>query len=70
MSETGSQILSGVPETSLAALDLRAMESQRPDALIKDEKAMALAHLRSTRHIEAAIRTARIYHFRLGEAAG
>jgi len=42
MSETTSQILSGLPETSLAALWIRAMESQRPDALIKDEKAVEL----------------------------
>jgi methyltransferase (TIGR00027 family) len=37
-----SEILSGVPETSLVTLYLRAMESQRPDALIKDEKAVEL----------------------------
>lgn len=42
MSETASHTLSGVPETSLAALYWRAMESQRTDALIKDEKAEAL----------------------------
>ena len=42
MSETASHTLSGVPETSLAALYWRAMESQRPDALIKDQKAEAL----------------------------
>jgi methyltransferase (TIGR00027 family) len=42
MSETKSQILSGVPETLLMTLYIRAMESQRPDALIKDEKAVAL----------------------------
>ena len=30
-----------VPETSLITLYLRAMESQRPDALIKDERAEA-----------------------------
>ena len=42
MSETKSQILSGVPETMLITLYLRAMESQRPDALIKDEKAVVL----------------------------
>ena len=41
MSETASHTLSGVPETSLAALYWRAMESQRPDAMIKDEKAVA-----------------------------
>lgn len=42
MSETASHTLSGVPETSLAALYWRAMESQRPNALIKDQKAEAL----------------------------
>ena len=34
--------LSGVAETLLMTLYIRAMESQRPDALIKDEKAVAL----------------------------
>jgi O-methyltransferase involved in polyketide biosynthesis len=43
MSETLEQDLSGVSETLLLTLCLRAMESQRPDALIKDEKAEALA---------------------------
>jgi O-methyltransferase involved in polyketide biosynthesis len=42
MSETTNQGLSGVAETLLITLYLRAMESQRPDALIKDEKAVAL----------------------------
>jgi O-methyltransferase involved in polyketide biosynthesis len=42
MSETKPQTLSGVAETLLITLYLRAMESQRPDALIKDEKAVAL----------------------------
>jgi len=37
-----SQSLSGVAETLLITLYLRAMESQRPDALIKDEKVVAL----------------------------
>jgi len=40
MSETKS--LSDVSETLLVTLYLRAMESQRPDAMIKDEKAVAL----------------------------
>ncbi len=40
MSET--QILSGVPETLLIPLCYRAMETQRPDAMIKDEKAVEL----------------------------
>jgi methyltransferase (TIGR00027 family) len=42
MSETPNQDLSGVAETLLMTLYIRAMESQRPDALIKDEKAVAL----------------------------
>ena len=42
MSETGIQDLSGVAETMLVTLYIRAMETQRPDALIKDEKAVAL----------------------------
>jgi O-methyltransferase involved in polyketide biosynthesis len=42
MSETKSQILSGVSETLLIPLYIRAMETQRPDALMKDEKAVAL----------------------------
>ncbi len=42
MSETPNPDLSGVAETLLMTLYIRAMESQRPDALIKDEKAVAL----------------------------
>ncbi len=42
MSETPHQELSGVAETLLMTLYIRAMESQRPDALIKDQKAVAL----------------------------
>jgi O-methyltransferase involved in polyketide biosynthesis len=42
MSETLAQDLSGVPETSLAPLYWRAVESQRLDAMIKDEKAVEL----------------------------
>ncbi len=42
MSETTNQNLSGVPETLLIPLYIRAMESQRPDAMMKDEKAVAL----------------------------
>lgn len=42
MSEIANQTLSDVSETLLIALYPRAMESQRPDALIKDEKAVAL----------------------------
>ena len=42
MSEIKSQTLSGVAETLLIPLYIRAMESQRPDALIKDEKAVEL----------------------------
>jgi len=42
MSETTSQDLNGVAETLLIPLYNRAMESQRPDAMMKDEKAVAL----------------------------
>lgn len=42
MPETKSQILSGIPETSLITLHIRAMESRRPDALLKDKKAEEL----------------------------
>ena len=42
MSENVNLNLSGVPETLLMTLYIRAMKSQRPDALIKDEKAVAL----------------------------
>jgi len=40
MSETVNLDLSGVAETLLIPLYNRAMESQRPDGLIKDEKAV------------------------------
>jgi O-methyltransferase involved in polyketide biosynthesis len=42
MSEKADQTLSGVAETLLLPLYNRAMESQRPDAMIKDEKAVEL----------------------------
>jgi O-methyltransferase involved in polyketide biosynthesis len=42
LSETTIQNLSSVSETLLLTLYLRAVESQRPDALIKDEKAEVL----------------------------
>ena len=42
MSETTNPDLSGVAETLLLPLYIRAMETQRPDALIKDDKAVAL----------------------------
>ena len=42
MSETTNPTLSGVSQTLLITLYLRAMETQRPDALIKDEKAVEL----------------------------
>jgi O-methyltransferase involved in polyketide biosynthesis len=42
MPENDSQILSGVAETLLAPLYWKAVESQRPDAMIKDDKAVAL----------------------------
>jgi methyltransferase (TIGR00027 family) len=43
MSETMKPNLSDVAGTSLITLYLRAMESQRPDALIRDERAVAVA---------------------------
>ena len=42
MSEKPNHDLSGVAETLLIPLYNRAMESQRPDAIMKDEKAVAL----------------------------
>jgi O-methyltransferase involved in polyketide biosynthesis len=42
MTETTTQDLSGLSETLLITLYIRAMESQRPDALLKDEKAVTL----------------------------
>jgi len=42
MSKNTNQNLSDVAETLLIPLCIRAIESQRPDALIKDEKAVAL----------------------------
>src|SRR5512139_3612417 len=47
MSEPTALRLSGVPETLLIPLYVRAMESQRPDALMKDEKAVALVTQKS-----------------------
>ncbi len=42
MPEAITQNLSGVAETLLITLYIRAMESQRPDALVKDERAEAI----------------------------
>lgn len=42
MSEIPHQELSTASESSLMAVYIRAMESQRPDALIKDKKAVSL----------------------------
>jgi methyltransferase (TIGR00027 family) len=42
MAQNTHKILSGVAETLLVTLYLRAMESERPDALIRDEKAVDL----------------------------
>jgi methyltransferase (TIGR00027 family) len=42
MSEITNPNLSGVAETSLIPLAIRAFESQRPNALLKDERAEAL----------------------------
>jgi O-methyltransferase involved in polyketide biosynthesis len=42
MAENDNPNLSGVPETLLMMLNNCAMESQRPDALIKDGKVVEL----------------------------
>jgi len=42
MNETANQNLSDVEKTLLIPLYIRAMESQRPDGLVKDERAEAL----------------------------
>ncbi len=42
MSETASEHLSSVSDTYLGPLYWKAMESQRPDAMLKDENAVAL----------------------------
>jgi len=42
MSKTSIQDLNGVAETLIIPLYFRAVESQRPDALVKDEKAVEL----------------------------
>ncbi len=42
MSETITKSLSGVAESLLNTLYLRSLESQRSDALIKDDRAVAL----------------------------
>jgi O-methyltransferase involved in polyketide biosynthesis len=44
MSETTNPNLNGVAETLLITLYIRALESQRPDALLKDDKAVALVN--------------------------
>jgi O-methyltransferase involved in polyketide biosynthesis len=42
MSETTDHRLSGAAETLLLTLYLRALETKRPDALIRDDKAVAM----------------------------
>ena len=44
MTENALLQLDEVPETMLATLYIRALETQRPDALLKDEKAVALVN--------------------------
>ena len=44
MSEAKPLTLRGIPETLLTTLYLRALETQRPDALIMDEKAVELVN--------------------------
>ena len=63
MPEKVLQSLEGVSETLLMTLYVRARESQRPDAMIKDDKAVAMVNqidcdfsrLRMQRHDEVAI---------------
>ncbi|HLO32306.1 MAG TPA: class I SAM-dependent methyltransferase [Anaerolineales bacterium] len=63
MPEKTLQSLAGVSETLLMTLYVRARESQRPDAMIKDEKAVAMVNqidcdfsrLRMQRHDEIAV---------------
>ena len=61
MCEMVSPDLSGVAETLLITLYIRAIESQRPDALIKDEKAVALVK-------QISYDFARVRQFPLSEA--
>jgi O-methyltransferase involved in polyketide biosynthesis len=82
MSGAIAENLSGVSETLLVTLYLRAMESQRPDALIKDEKAVALAkqmrddgrydfsriRLLHLRELNKLVISLRNHHSQLGEA--
>ena len=42
MSEIGDQALTGVAETLLIPLYIRAIETERPDALLKDDRAVEL----------------------------
>ena len=63
MPETTHVNLNGVSETLLITLYARARESQRPDAMIKDDKAVAMVNqiecnfsrLRMQRHDEVAV---------------
>jgi O-methyltransferase involved in polyketide biosynthesis len=63
MPEKIIQTLDGVSETLLITLYVRARESQRPDAMIKDDKAVAMVNqitcnfsrLRMQRHDEIAV---------------
>ena len=63
MSEKISLSLTGVPETLLIPLYIRAVESQRPDAMLRDEKAVDMvnsiefdfSHIKLQGHDELAI---------------
>ena len=63
MNEKISPSLTGVPETLLMTLLVRALESQRPNPLIKDDKAVAMVNqldcdfsrLRMQRHDQVAV---------------
>ncbi len=57
MVENALPQLDNVPETMLATLYIRALETERPDALLKDEKAVALVR----RFAPAFERIKRIY---------
>ena len=45
MSNSKAQRLQGIPESLLLPLYIRALETQRPEALIKDEDALALVRM-------------------------
>ena len=76
--------LGGMAEALLIPLYVSAKESQRHDALLKDEKAVALVHqwypfccpeprlgrARWVRHIPWLAKVTGVYHYRPGQAGG